>query len=289
MQRLPAPKPFQRFGMLTVIIPDGRMKSGKQSNRIGVLCTCACDKKLVAVLLTELLSGGTVSCGCWRRQVGRFNGRLRRQHGQSKAANGGKPTPEYKAWCSMKDRCYNPRIQSYPHYGGRGIKVCDRWLESFSNFYSDLGPKPSPEHSLDRIDVDGDYCPENCRWASPTEQANNKRHNVYVSYQGKRMTIMQASRLCGIRYVTLYQRFSKGVRGDALFRPIKGQQPAHLIPYNGKLVPRAVAARLSGISIHTIEARIHRGWPPERLLEETKQTKSNRKFRAWLEEIGVLD
>lgn len=90
-------------------------------------------------------------------------------HGMSK-------TIEYRAWCEMRRRCYDPQRKQYKDYGGRGIKVCDRWNESFDNFYEDMGDKPTPNHSLDRIDVNGDYTPDNCKWSDRTEQNYNQRY-----------------------------------------------------------------------------------------------------------------
>ena len=91
---------------------------------------------------------------------------------------------EYRTWSDIKTRCYNPKRKRYRNYGGRGIKVCDRWLESFENFYKDMGPRPSEEHSIDRIDVDGDYCPENCRWTTHRVQATNKTVENKTGYLG---------------------------------------------------------------------------------------------------------
>jgi hypothetical protein len=84
-------------------------------------------------------------------------------------------TPEYRTWTGMKERCYNPSADSYKNYGGRGITVCDRWRDDFPAFYADMGPRPSENHSLDRRDTDGNYEPENCRWATRSEQQKNKR------------------------------------------------------------------------------------------------------------------
>lgn len=99
-----------------------------------------------------------------------------RTHGMSN-------TPEYKAWFEMKRRCYNKNRKGYKNYGGRGIKVCDRWLESFENFYEDMGDRPSPNHSLDRIDVNGNYEPSNCKWSDRTEQNYNQRFRGGVTNQ----------------------------------------------------------------------------------------------------------
>jgi len=118
-------------------------------------------------------------------------------------------TPEYKSWCHMRDRCYRQTDKRYTDYGGRGIKVCDSWRNSFMSFYSDMGNKPTPKHQLDRIDNNGNYEPNNCRWATPRDQSNNRRSNTYYTYQGKTMTLAAWARHSGINHDKLRQRVKR--------------------------------------------------------------------------------
>ncbi len=127
------------------------------------LCRCDCGTECVAVG-SELRSGHKRSCGCLLRDVA---GQHSRTHGKSRSDT-------YTSWVGMIQRCTNPSREKYPSYGGRGIRVCDRWL-SFETFLADMGPRPSRNVSIDRVDVDGDYEPANCRWATRSEQARNTR------------------------------------------------------------------------------------------------------------------
>ncbi len=111
-----------------------------------------------------------------------------------KSMRDGKRIPEYSAWKDIRYRCYNPKDHAYKDYGGRGIRVCDRWKDSFQNFMEDMGFKPTPEHTIDRIDNNGDYEPNNCRWATMDIQSNNRRDNHWIEHNGVRMTVAMWSK-----------------------------------------------------------------------------------------------
>lgn len=162
--------PGQRFGRLVLIEPT--RKEG--SRELFWRCRCDCGNETV-VRKGYLPLGHTRSCGCLHRET---LANSTRTHGRSRTPHNPRP-PEYRAWESMKRRCLVPTDNSYPLYGGRGITVCERWLHSFPAFFEDLGPRPSVEHSIDRIDPNGNYEPSNVRWASPTIQAGNKRPRTH--------------------------------------------------------------------------------------------------------------
>lgn len=130
------------------------------------LCLCDCGERKV-IRGDALRSGRAQSCGCRARQL---FAEQNTKHGRARSI-------EFRTWHNIKQRCQNPGAASYKYYGGRGIKVCERWLASFEAFYEDMGPRPSPHHSIDRIDVDGDYEPGNCRWATAKQQVDNRRMN----------------------------------------------------------------------------------------------------------------
>jgi hypothetical protein len=120
-------------------------------------------------------------------------------------------SPEYIIWIALRQRCKNPRSDAYAYYGGRGIKVCDRWDE-FAAFLEDMGPRPSPRHSIDRWpNPNGDYEPGNCRWATRKEQANNTRRNILVSVRGDEMTLKQAVEKYGGYYPAVIRKIRQGV------------------------------------------------------------------------------
>jgi hypothetical protein len=159
------------------------------------LCQCKCGRHIRAYL-DNLRSGNTSSCGCYRST------KLKERnfkHGLSKI-------PEYLAWKTMKARCYNQNSHKFPDYGGRGIKVCRRWRESFITFYTDMGSRPSPKHSVERKGNNGPYSPSNCIWATGIAQGSNKRNNRLISFQGQVLTMSEWSRRTGIPVHTIRSR-----------------------------------------------------------------------------------
>jgi hypothetical protein len=157
-----------RFERLTVL---RRVVDVRGSLRVVGLWVCRCDcGGEITTRAGDLRAGRTKSCGCMRREHCRRG--PNKQHGESAVGN---TTSEYWTWRAMKARCYNPKHVGFKYYGARGIHVCDRWRNSYATFIADMGRRPSAKHSIDRIDVNGHYTPQNCRWATASEQRLNQR------------------------------------------------------------------------------------------------------------------
>ena len=207
----------QRFGRLTV---TARHVQDSAAGFPRWNCTCDCGWG-TTVLASHLRSGATASCGCQRKA-----GLTRRTHGM-------RHSPEYAAWSGLRARCLNPRNTAYPNYGGRGITFCPAW-QSFERFYADMGPRPSPEHSLDRIDNDGPYSADNCRWATRTEQNRNRRIMPRYQHDGLSLTLPEWAERTNIPLITLKYRLN--LRGWPLARALT--QPLRHIGNRGARAPR---------------------------------------------------
>lgn len=187
-----------RYGRFVV---TGEASMHGHHRYVFVRCDCGTEK---SVSLDSLRGGISASCGCLLRDMMA----ARTKHGF--ARRGPKPS-EYTTWYSMIRRCVSPTDWSFPRYGGRGITVCDRWRDSFAAFYADMGPKPTPKHSIDRIDNNGPYSPENCRWATPTEQGRNSRRNRVIEAFGERLCPSAWEEKTGVLAITAQRRVARGV------------------------------------------------------------------------------
>ncbi len=214
----------QRFGRLLAL-------SSAESTPKGVMWNCKCDcGSACTVLGSHLRSGNTNSCGCLHRERILL---VATTHGYTH-------TSTYKTWGSMKQRCLNPKNPSYKNYGGRGIKLCERWM-SFGAFLSDMGPRPKGK-SIERLDNDGNYEPSNCAWATIREQANNCRKNRFVEFRGNTVSISEAHRISQskIRLALVYDRIQRGWTIDeALTSPLLSQADREI--RKARLVEGAVA------------------------------------------------
>jgi hypothetical protein len=199
----------QRFGKLTVICEVGRSKD----KQVRWKCLCDCGNTSI-VLGNNLRRGNSTSCGCGQIAVQQSVGDRTRTHGMA-------GTPTFTRWNNMKQRCYNPNASSYEYYGDRGITVCDRWLHSFENFLEDMGECPSDQHSIERIDNNKGYSPENCKWATAIEQGRNRRNVKLIEFEGKKLAIPEWAECTGIKPGTIAWRLARGWSVDrALTTPV---------------------------------------------------------------------
>jgi hypothetical protein len=191
------------FGNLTVIAPTTPDAKGQ----IKWYCQCKCGNTVEAAG-SRLKYGGVKSCGCLRD-----TGDHGRTHGMSASS-------EYFIWAGFRSRCEQPTNHAYKNYGGRGVKVCDRW-SSFAAFYEDMGPRPSNQHSIDRIDNGGNYEPENCRWATHGMQARNRRVNHFITFGGETKCLADWARSIAISPQHLSGRLRGGWPLSAALRAAK--------------------------------------------------------------------
>lgn len=187
-----------RFGKLTVV-----KKCESKNRRSMWLCKCDCGNE-VELSRNHLSTGNTKSCGCLRKEA------IKKAISASTKHNG-RHTRLYSVWITMKQRCYNENATDYENYGGRGIMVCPEWLNDFQAFYDwAMANGYAKNLSIERIDVNGNYEPTNCKWATMKEQSNNKRNNVFILFNGETKTISQLSQEYGVKYITLYNRIKRG-------------------------------------------------------------------------------
>lgn len=184
-----------------------------------------------------------------------------RNHGLSKGS-------EYRTWSAMHTRCYNPKSKAFADYGGRGIVICDRWRNSFIDFLADMGMRPSPRHSIDRINNDGNYEPLNCRWATKEQQDANRRNNHRLTHDGRTMTITEWASFLGRPFRLIQSRIANGWTVEkALTHPqIDNHEPRHTttrFEYDGKSHTLTEWAAITGLAREAIRGRLRSGWSIE--------------------------
>lgn len=189
----------EKFGRLTVLKELPERKHGGKVYR----CQCDCGNT-VDVRKDILKSGNTKSCGCLQREKASITAKNKRTHGQSK-------TRLYGIYHHIINRCYNENVRNYSNYGKRGIKVCDEWLHNFQAFYEWAMNNGYRETlTIDRINVNGNYEPSNCRWATPKQQSNNRRSSILLTYNGETKTIKQWAEKLNCKYCTMVYRYHAG-------------------------------------------------------------------------------
>ncbi len=199
----------RRFGRLVAIEPlEERSPNGY------VMWRCKCDCGNEAIVQSRyLVSGGTKSCGCYSKEI----------HSKMLKTHGGTGKRLFNVYLTMKGRCTNPNAHEYENYGGRGIKVCDEWMdyEAFEKWALANGYQEDKRGkcTLDRIDVDGDYEPSNCRWVTMKTQQRNKRNNVLITHNGETHCMSEWAEIAGIKYITFVKRINAGWNMDRALMP----------------------------------------------------------------------
>lgn len=231
----------------------GRPK-GSKSRIVSLVCE-VCGSAFTAGVITARYCHN--NCGSRARRRGVFT----KAHIN---ASGLYRLPEFGVWMSMRSRCSNA---DDPDYGGRGIRVCDRWEDSFENFLADMGPRPSPKHSIDRIDVNGNYEPGNVRWATAIEQQRNRRNTVRVLVAGRTVSLCDLSEETGLPMSTLRRRYRSGWSGDSMVAPKKtALKKERKVAFSGRELSVTEWSNETGIPWETIHTRLVSGWSVERTL-----------------------
>jgi len=205
----------QKFGRLTVLGLSPK-KSGRKSYWV---CQCSCGNKTV-VRSDILKNGSTMSCGCLKKEQDEKNLDHTRKYGDEITHE----SRLYQIWQGMRYRCENPNDRSYPRWGGRGIKVCHEWSTDYAKFKEwALSHGYHSDLSIDRIDVNGNYEPSNCRWANAKTQCNNRTTTIKVPYHGEVHSLTEWAEALGFKVNTIITRYHHGDRGERLFRPLENK------------------------------------------------------------------
>lgn len=265
-------KPGQKYGRLTLL--------SKAENKPCWLCRCDCGNE--KVIRSDAIGIRTFSCGCYGREVleQQHKRKLRQKYKDLDSNKDSEYYRLYHTWGHMKARCYNPNNNVYDLYGGRGIGVCDEWRNDYQKFkdwaVANGWRKDAKgmEQSIDRIDPNKDYSPENCRWTDASTQALNKRSAFLINVNGETHSITEWSRIRGVDPSVIRRRYHKyGMRGEQLFHPIPRSvryADRNTVVFHGKEVPVVDLCREYGISDATLRYRYKQGWSDDKLVEKPK-------------------
>jgi hypothetical protein len=244
----------KKFGRLTVVKQEGQDNFNNKCYEC--LCECGATKIISGASLRR---GATQSCGCLHKErAAAYCARTKKTHGLSQTA-------EYTAWEGLKQRCLNPANKDYHKWGGRGITVCDEWINSFEQFLSDMGTRPD-KHTLDRRDVNGPYSKDNCRWVTHKTQQRNKRSSRYIEHDNQTLCISEWAEILDVQISAVY----RGLRAGKNLAEIKEYYKARVLlelTYNGKTQPLKAWATELGIPLRTIRNRLAVNNPIEKVLQ----------------------
>ena len=245
----------KRVGFLTILGLSPLSKPGKP--RWNVRCDCGAEKEMASSEITRKRHKGVRMCQAWCPVGGEA---IRK----AKVTHGGKNLGEYKVWRGIKLRCHVKSNPSYDRYGGSGIFVCPEWKNDFARFFQDMGPRPAPGMSIDRIDGKKGYSPDNCRWATIKQQANNRSNNVFVDTPWGKLTVAIAAEKAGIPYSLFLARVRQGENGKDIFRPVHKHNRRFQTKWGELTVIEA--CNCAGILPKTAYSRLKRGiTDPEKL------------------------
>lgn len=252
----------RRFGRLVVQELEGRRPRANGKSVLIWRCSCDCGQEAV-VAGTLLRRGETKSCGCAFLEASRTG-----THGYARTK---KASDEYQVWCAIKARCTNEKSIGYKNYGARGITIAPEWLSDFPAFFEHVGQRPSPQHSIDRIDNSIGYHPGNVRWATRGEQSRNTRRNVWLVVDGERRTIKDWGGQYGISAQSIAARIRLGwSHEDAVKTPLVQSQTITLA---GETKTISEWSETTGIKTATIHHRLKRGYAPEAILSAKRPYK----------------
>lgn len=247
------------FGKLKVISFAGMINNRRGTRTATWNCVCECGKEC-QIIAGNLITGCSKSCGCVQRENSRNASIV---HGYCVDR---KMPPEYFVWSGMWDRCTRENNKSFPDYGGRGITVCDRWKD-FPAWFSDMGPRPTRNHTIERRDTNGNYEPINCIWDTRKAQNRNKRNNTLLTFNGITKCIVEWAEELGVDPKNLSNRKGLGWTDERILTEIVKHQPkVRYIEFDGRIQSIKEWAKEIGIADATIHKRLEMGWAIERTL-----------------------